>query len=263
MAKNKMMSPEQRWAWILLIVGSGIWIYLSKSGAPTPPKSTAVETRVRMASTTAPEPVTAATQRLPSGDDPEWLKFKAKYGNILRAEFTADGRLISVQGGSDGIFSSDSGFSTRDMKAVRARAKEILRSAASLLRMDPDRSLDSGRVQAGEFSAQVFFEQTVDGIPVQPGGKITVDLGPEGQLLSIYSDADPGVKIENSRRLSATDARGLLSPQQALPVQGGRAVVWVKNGTGRQAYEYLVDGKQTIVDADTGEILFQRSRRSH
>ncbi len=122
-------------------------------------------------------------------------------------------------------------------------------------------------IAADGVSAQVAFRQSKDGVVVSPVGSIQMHLGSQGELLSCNSEDVSPLQVGNERKLDGAAARAYaeatatantsLRTQAALPVR----VMEINMGspsTAQHAYQFNVQGHQTIIDAATGKILFQR-----
>ncbi|MGZ3700111.1 MAG: hypothetical protein ACXVCH_18610 [Bdellovibrionota bacterium] len=207
--------------------------------------------------------VAAANQ---ADNDEGWNRFKERFGKDLRPEFYG-GKLVSISGTGT---PAGKEFDPTDPQKVIARGREMIEAAKDLLKIDPAFPPGNPRVHGTEASAQVFFEEEFDGIPVEPHGPIKVDLDSDGGLSALYSDYVPNVHITNNKTLvSGEDAKSSAVAAIAMtqfmggpgPI-GGNQVLWVRNGNeGRRAYEYNVQGWQVIVDAGDGSILSKHDKR--
>jgi hypothetical protein len=209
-----------------------------------------------------PEPVVprGAVLRRPAGQRIASLgidEFRSRYGDKLQASFAADGRLAQIKG-QPAEKGSGKGFDPKNPQQVIARATEIVEAAAGLLRLRSRYPLSEPKAQTGKHSAQVFFTQTREGTPFAPQGQVSVTLGSEGELLGLYSDYLNQVTIANS---VALDAEAAARSAEASSSQDGHRVVWVSGNEARQAYEFSVRGRQVVVDAQNGAILYKRDRR--
>lgn len=183
--------------------------------------------------------------------------FAARYGEALKWTFY-EGRVIRIDG--SGIpsekYSTDQKldrFRPSNDAEVAARARGVFVNARRLLGI-PDRAdFLPGAVTPGESSAQVIYHQSFNGVPVTPGGTVTVLLGPEGEVRGIDSSIYPETEIVNA--------------PGGQPPANGREVLFVVSSAPtavlHYAYETRSQGIQTVVDAQTGAILLQRNRRIH
>lgn len=204
----------------------------------------------------------------------EWNLFKSRFGQNLTAEYATNGRLAVVHGNAGQGRKASSAFDVTDRQAAIQRAREVIEGAYDLLGINPNSPLaDHPVARNSETSVQVYFRETRGGYPVEPNGQITVDLGKDGELLGLYSSYIPDIDIENSVNLGSDQAKvkaGQISvdTQIGLRAEGGRQILWVAQNSameakaqGRIAYEFLIQGRQVVVDAGSGEILFSRDRR--
>ena len=207
-----------------------------------------------------------------------WREFAARFGESLRAEPGAGGYVAAIRGLPGRGEMATGGFSSADSAQVAARAREVLEGAREVLGIEAGAAFGEPTVRSGAGSAQVFFAQTADGVPLAPAGSVLVDLGPRGEILNVSSDYVRGLHVEGARNLSAEQARahaeaavppppGQTSAAPGLGTLGGRPVVWVTRGggdgapVGHPAYDFNVGGHQVIVDAGDGQVLYHRDRR--
>jgi len=248
-----------------------------RSGAPS---AGALNGTVTPLSERSPEGVPAAATPPASrgsesaGDrDSRWNAFREKFGTELRGEFHG-GRLVSLQGALGTGAKAGADFDSADPRKVVARAREILAASRELLGLSAEFPLDGPKAIPGPASAQAVFRETVDGVPIAPQGAITMDLGPQGELLGVDSSYLSPVQITNSVRLTEAQARDKAlaaihdSVESGMKVEGGSRLVWVTDpapegraAVARHAYEYSVKGRQVLVDAGDGSIITTRDRR--
>jgi hypothetical protein len=196
-----------------------------------------------------------------------WREFQEKFGANLKPEFSPSKKLVSVQGQfGQGQFAAGS-FRSEDPKKAIARAREIISSAATLMGIDPKWPLENALARGSKISAQVFFNQTHEGIIVVPFGNVKVDLGAKGELIGLYSSYSTDIQIVNQVRMDSEEAQlkvveAFQDPNNtSLHVDGGGKVIWVHEHLGRYAYEFLAQGRQVVVDAQTGKILDMKDIR--
>lgn len=194
-----------------------------------------------------------------------WREFQLSFGQDLVAEWTPDGHLVSVKGASGvGMISPD--FDPKDPRSAIERANEVLKASAPLLEIDPEWPLGNAAARSGELSAQVFFQQTYNEVPLAPVGNVKIDLGRRGELLALYSNYAPHVQIINQLRMDSSEARSHV--QETGQIEGGGKVIWV-TGTvggvaqGRHAYQFSVRGHYIVVDGETGATLVHRDMRDY
>ena len=183
--------------------------------------------------------------------------FARKYGDRLTfTEF--EGRVIRIDG--SGLLSESfgpdqkiGGFRTSDAAAVSARAREVFANARKLLGVPDDAEFILHPPTTGESSAQVVAQQSLSGIPISPGGLVTMLIGPDGEIRAIDSSVYPKTEIANTVSLAPPpQSREILFVTQSAPT----AVL-------RHAYETRDRGIQTVTDAQTGEVLLERNRQIH
>jgi len=188
---------------------------------------------------------------------------------VVRSSAPAKPATLPVAQSLVSRFVAKSGFDPKDPRESVSRANEILAAARAELGIKPDLPLEAPLARGGEASAQVFYREHVGGLPLAPNGSVTVDLGPKGELLSISSDYHPNVTLSGTLKLDADTARGIALGGGSEQVEGGRLVAWVVGRLSRpgeplqarRAYEFSVQGKQVVVDAENGAFLFSRDRR--
>lgn len=183
--------------------------------------------------------------------------FARKYGErLVFTEF--EGRVIRIDG--SGLPSEAfepgqkvDGFRTSDAAAVSARAREIFANARKMLGVPDDAEFILNPPTTGESTAQVVAQQSQNGVPISPGGLVTMLIGPEGGIRALDSSIYPKTEIANVVRLAPPpQSREILFVTQSAPT----AVL-------RHAYETRDRGIQTVTDAETGEVLLERNRRIH
>lgn len=181
--------------------------------------------------------------------------FKERFGGELKFEWGESGRLVSIRGSSASV-SAGADYRSDDPQSAISRAKDILEAAGVLLGVQSGLPLENPIAIANAASAQVYFQETLGGVPLAPLGKVTVDLGPKGELLGLDSSYMPNIAPKN-----AVDSKNMSGSQSKL-------IVWVSSNrdgegraTSRYAYDSMVNGLEVVTDATTGESLFRRDRR--
>jgi len=182
-------------------------------------------------------------------------EFAAKFGEKL--EFTIhEDRIIRVDGSGiprDG-FAKDqtiTGFRPGSDADVIARGREVFAAARKMLGIPETAEYTMAPPNKGESTSQIVLNQTEKGVPISPGGLVTILLGPDGEVRAIDSSIYPKTEIVNTVSLARPDAaREILFVTQSAPV----AIL-------RHAYETRAGGIQKVVDAESGEILLERDRR--
>lgn len=231
---------------------------------PTPPFVSPVP------SPSAPSPTSQSTIDSDTPLGVGWDAFRVKFGEGLQARFTREGLLASVRGDVRSARRASKDFTPDDPQKSIARAREILDAAKGLMGYDADFPLEQPVAKGDEHSAQVIFRQTKDGAMLLPRGDVTIELGPRGELLGFYSNYVGKIRVVNKVKISVDEARQRLftavsnEAHGGIRTEGGNKILWVKSSDGyqgRYAYEFLVQGRQVVVDAETGKILFRRDRR--
>ena len=227
------------------------------SASPLPPQAT------------PPEENAKPSARLSSSN---LLKaFQDKMGTEFEVESLSDGRVASLRSKGKGK-PALTDFDIKDSAKTLLRAREILKDAKALLGLKDSLPLNEGKSITNVDSARVSFHENSGGIPVAPGGGVSVDLGSDGELLSLYSSYEPAATASNPESFSANEGRlkatAAVHDSDATAssrIEGGSQVVWVsKSGEspeGRRAYEYTSGGRQVIIDATTGAVLSIRDQR--
>ena len=203
-----------------------------------------------------------------------WNKFKDKYGGNLQPGYMNHGLISTIQGSLESKPASGR-FNASDSQQAIARSKEVLGDVQDLIGYKITQPLTNPVYRGSDQYAEVSFQEQIQGIPIEPFGTITVSLGPEGELKSLYSTyvADINVPNIDTAKLSQDTgrARAIASVTDASPqsrASAGTVVIWATppsspNGTpqGRAAYSYYVEGRQVVVDASSGEVIFRRDKR--
>jgi len=109
-----------------------------------------------------------------------------------------------------------------------------------------------------------------------PLGAVSMDFGSQGELLGLYSNYVRNLNVTNQIKIDVAQAKLLAQTsvhslmggeQKPFPhTEGGKILAWVLSSAepqsvGKFAYQFFIQGYQVIVDAETGEILFQRDKR--
>jgi hypothetical protein len=181
--------------------------------------------------------------------------FRRQFGERLQFDEYA-GRVIRIDGSgiSDGAFDrfqKVDGFRPLDAAAVSARAREVFEASRGILGISEGTEFTFVPPTTGESSAQSIAQQSKNGVPIVPGGLVTILLGPNGEVRGLDSSIYPKTEIANVASLPPpVGAREILYVTQSAPV----AVL-------RYAYETRDHGIQNVVDAQTGGILLRRDRR--
>lgn len=181
--------------------------------------------------------------------------FLDKYGEKLGITFAGntvvrlDGIAIRSEDLSHGQKIKE--FRPAHLGDLIARAREILGDARSLLGISQEMEFGEPIATPGESTGQVVFQQTHAGVPILPGGSITILVGPNGELRTLDSSVYSSIEIANALTLpQPASSRTVLYVMEADP----KTIL-------RYAYETMTKGIQTVNDAQTGVVLFTRDRR--
>lgn len=193
-----------------------------------------------------------------------WADFKKKFGSNLEADFLPDGRVAAIRAVPDRDQKKKaSQFDPRDPKKIMDRARDVLDSARGLIGVEKDSPLGDARVRVGDLSAKVTFRESHEGLVVLPRGSVTVSFGAEGEILSLSSDYAQGISVRNQVRVDAETARSRALSALAdmnSKATGGNLIIWQSGAVSLKAYEYWVQGRQIIVDAESGTVITIRDQ---
>ncbi|MCM2323205.1 MAG: hypothetical protein NDJ90_08070 [Oligoflexia bacterium] len=258
----------------LLIIAAGLALWMALSwprpslpGAPAEVDPIRSPVAVQVGAPVGVPPAASLPDRSPLRERASWERFQERYGKALKGEFSREGRLLSVRGAPGG--SAPPGYSADDPGQVIQRTKAVLGDAAELLGLESRSPVEVTASKVNGSSAQVYFQQTFDGLPVLPYGKVVVDLGPAGELVGIDSDYIPALTASTLGGLAVEEAvrraRSALPPElRERKIEGGQRILWVPEpGAAQPAFEFLIAGRQLVVDARDGRILFLKDRREH
>jgi hypothetical protein len=213
-------------------------------------------------------PVPGSTERGPASvPSPPAPSENAKFEPLNRESFQRtfgekmewtlhEGRVIRIDGTAISLEAFDSSqrisrFRPSNHVELTARGREIFESARRLVGAPSNAEFLNPAVNGGESSGQVSFQQAVDGVPVYPGGLVTVLVGSEGELRTLDSSVYPVIRVTNAPAIAmGSGARHILYVTQSEPT----ALV-------KHAYETRDHGIQTVIDAQTGAVLLERNRQ--
>lgn len=197
---------------------------------------------------------------------PKWHEVERRLGRNLTAKFDGD-RLVEIQGSlEDGLKSAK--FSPEDKQRVAARASEVARWIAPFVNVPQD-EWSRARVVTGPRSAQVYFEQSREGLALFPPGIVSMDFGPAGQLLSLSTRLFEGLEIQGEEKIPHTLAESIAREgvSEAVPTSAGRRILWIPHPdpsgdrtVAYRAYEFFVGPRQILVNATTGHVISKRDR---
>ena len=251
------------WWWIvglILVCGGGVYLLLS----PAPVVSESALHLQEKVQEKVQEKSQEKSQKEERTHPAHWSEFAKKFGKSLKPEFNDRGQLLSIQGALNGDAEGISGFNPENSQQVIARAREVVAAAGPLIGIVQDWPLGDPQMNSSKLSAQVYFSQTYQGMPVAPVGSIKVDLGGHGELLGLYSNYAVPVKVVNHVVLKEEDAKtkALLEvPSRSAHIETGSKLIWVQGTEGYYAYQFLISGRVCVVDAENGRILSNRDKR--
>lgn len=202
-----------------------------------------------------------------------WGVFQAGYGPFDENTFSPDLRLLRLR--SDQSIAAGGGFQSGQRNSVLARGEEIVKNAQELLGLDSFRSLSLASIQTDEFSSQLEWIQTVQGLPIEPAGRLSLQLTQEGGLRGLYSSIIADYRISNQVSMSMVEARQLVFSSLQFHLEHpekvndlGHLILFAKNFQQsstqvelRHAYRFWIEGREIIVDADNGQLLSEKDRR--
>lgn len=206
-------------------------------------------------------PSSEPSNRQPSGSnesvsDPLTSEqFARKYGEKLVVT-QYESRVIRIDGSGLNGESFEStqkvgGFRPSNPSEASARAIEVFENARRLLGIPDEAEFIAHPPTTGESTAQVVIQQSDKGIPITPGGLVTILLGPDGEVRAIDSSIYPKTEVVNTASLVRPEtARQILFVTQSSPT----AVL-------HHAYETRERGIQKVIDAQTGVVLLEKDRR--
>jgi hypothetical protein len=205
----------------------------------------------------SPTPVaTSAARRDPASSSLREEEFLRKYNEGLKLAFDPAGRLVRIEGahlnpadlqGSNRV----PGFRPASDSELRARAEEIFADAGGLLGAASSTAFIGPTLQTGDTTGQAFYQQSIDGVPIYPGGNVSMVIGPDGELRAFDSSVFARVQVLNQAILpQPSDSRKVLYVTESQPT----ALL-------RYAYETREKGMQRINDAQTGELLLERDQK--
>lgn len=239
----------------------------SSSGSPRLSKARTFSALPSLPRTQSSSPITSVQNSESPAPVQMWREFAEKFGTQLKPEFSKEGNLVSIRGAPGSGTPASAEFHPENPQMAIARAREILAAGRELLGVREDWPLESAAAKNSNVSAQVFFSETYHGVPVAPVGSLKIDLGSQGELVALHSDYASQVEVKNEVLMDSDQARdkavAWMQKQKtgSLRVDGGGKVVWVKGSDGHFAYQFMISGRQVVVDAQTGGILLTRDRR--
>ena len=192
----------------------------------------------------------------------KWKAFRDRFGPDLGMELA--GQQVALIRSTGPKREAPSSFNSSDSQQVLSRARQVLEAAADLLGIDDQLPVGNPMVQASDVGGEVSFHESWNGIPLAPEAGVTIQLGARGDLRAIYSKYVPSMNVTNHVALTLEQAKEKVIAALNLPsdanIQGGAHVIWIGTTLGYEAYEFFAAGKQIVIDAETGAVLFQRDR---
>ena len=200
-----------------------------------------------------------------------WDVVVDQFGSSLVPEFSPAGRLISVRRNAGGPGVSKllkvASFSPNDRAQVRARSQEVLKQVGPLIGISPNWPLGDPFVELGTLSAQAYFKETYQGRPLVPVGSIKIDLGQKGELLGLSSNYATDVILKNQVILSHEEAMKKIQAffphkkDSILTSRIGVPVIWITGKDGYYALQFMVRGREIILNQESGKIMMNRDQR--
>jgi hypothetical protein len=209
----------------------------------------------------------------PASVDERWRHFQKEFGLHFDSTFTLDHRLSHVRA-VDRSARPMRGFDSGNKDAALKRAEEVLKVAGPLIGLNSDYPLSARAVSSDEISSQVEWVQAYRGVPIEPYGRITVQLDQNGGLRGLYSNYISDPVIGNEPSLDPVAAKNALISHLDFTVEHPERIgvgELVLFSPGPQVtsspviltygYRYWIEGREVILDAAKGEILSERDRR--
>ncbi len=186
-----------------------------------------------------------------------------KLGKGFAVEYSPEGQLLAITGKPRPDEIREADFKPSSSDQVAKRSRELMKELLPALGLAVGTRLGEPRVQPGEVSAQVYFQQTQEGVPIAPFGSVTLLLGPAGEILRVDNSSLSELHVEGDAKLSISEARLAAGAAASRIVEGGEQVVWATSSTGaaRPAYQFESQGRQIVIDASSGKVILNRDRR--
>lgn len=204
-----------------------------------------------------------------------WKKIERRYGKHLTPRYFGN-RLVEIKGSVLRPRTKKNRFNPARADQLLSRSQEIFEDIRPLLGNGQPVEFLRPMATTGKYSGQTFYQQSVEGYPLKPFGNVTIDLGPQGEVIRVSSDVVPGIQVKNEKSLSVEQAEKSaltwLKNEHHLmdPLRGGEPIVWVPRPEtdglsvdAYYAYDFYVSGSQLVVDAQDGAIHFYRSIKNH
>jgi hypothetical protein len=239
-----------------------------------PPLASSASGRNPASSTPSPAEKPPALPVPPGVVQAEPLHLLDPWGAHFEVTRNEEGEWVAIEGSLKASVPAASGaFHSLQPDSVLRQAEAVLSDLGPLLGVPAALPLGAPQVRVGPRSAQVFYQQTYRGVPLWPSGTWRVDFGPEGQLLRLDRD-----RVQVLRILPEGGPSGAL-PGGAWGGGGGWAtsvfgnafggppaaqelLIWIESrGVGRWAYRTQRRGQLKIVDAQTGQVLWNQNLR--
>ncbi len=204
-----------------------------------------------------------------------WDGFLKNFGFDFTPEFSENHHLTAIRGSlGSNLPASTRDFTTTSPPQVAQRATDILDAVKNLVGINDRYPVQPTSIRTGPLTAQAFYQETYNSLPLANAGHLKVDLGPKGELLVLESDYIPSVEISNQRKIDTSTAKSKAfenlrrtqahsdSIQNAVPTDSERPVIWMSGkNQGKIAYQFMIQGREIVIDAENGSVLFNRDRR--
>jgi hypothetical protein len=160
-------------------------------------------------------------------------------------------------------------FSPNDRFQVMDYARTLIKELGPKFGIYELPKTDEFQIRTGEFSAQVVAKQTFRGVPVFPGGTLTLDLGPSGEVIEFNSSYYQDLEATNSPDKNEKEiqkqvlefSKATFGPSK---LEGGSLLFRVEGDKkGRFVREYSYAGQKIIVDAQDGSPIRVKDSRIH
>jgi len=204
-----------------------------------------------------------------------WSQFQKKFGKHLRADFSSQGQLLRIRGEvGQGKPNRSGEFTSQNSIDVIHRSEQVVQAVKALIHYEEQFPIQQVQAQPGKWSAQVHYRQVWSDLPLEPLGKLKVDLGPQGELLGVDSDYHPGVQVKNGGVFEVSEIQARSVAQAHLKEDGthfvaslkeGRKIIWVdRRLVGFPAYSYSEQGRTVVISAQgTPKLLSFQDKRRH
>jgi hypothetical protein len=166
-------------------------------------------------------------------------------------------------------------YATRRTETIRKPASQAalpnpLSSIAPTKKILGSRLSHIVKVQQKSNLKSVQVQQTFDGEPLSPVGRLVIDYDNKGREVGKYSTLVKDLEISNRKQINTSQANRQIEDQlrrkglDKIPERffNGRNVIWIDGpGQGKYAREYFAAGQHIVVDMEDGKIIYDRDRR--